>query len=232
MKFDHYIIDQAARHARNKYPEEACGFIIDDMFYPMNNIAKDKVNNFEIDSKYFMMYESRIKAVVHSHANYGHLSKIDMELQIKSGVPWIMINLINGALDLVAYWGDQIEPAELIGRRFCHGCWDCYSLVRDYYRLEKGIILNPYPRDDEWWLKEPSMLEDNCLNEGFEFIEESEAKEGDVVFMKIVAPVVNHSGILLNNGLILHHLYNRLSRKEPIGPWRGNISGYLRYKND
>ena len=75
------------------------------------------------------------------------------------------------------------------------------------------------------------MLEDGVHEAGFDYIDERELKEGDVVFMKIKADVVNHSAIYLGKSWIVHHLYGRLSNKEPINKWRSFITGYLRYKN-
>ena len=31
------------------------------------------------------------------------------------------------------------------------GVSDCYSLIRDWYRTERGIALPEFPRDWEWW---------------------------------------------------------------------------------
>ena len=194
----------------------------------MKNIAEDKSDNFEIDIKEFIKYESIIKCIIHSHNNYGHLSRNDMILQEKSRKPYGMINLINKSLDKVVFWGDQLPPQDLIGRSFTHGCYDCYGLVRDYYKM-KGITLPSYPRENFWWKKDPSMLIDNFQDAGFKRIKDNEVREGDVYMMKLDAPVVNHSGIWLKNGMILHHLYKNLSGKDSIGRWQQFLEGFYRY---
>jgi len=228
--FDKAIVDEAIYHARRCYPEEACGFILSDRFLPLPNIAEDKVKNFEIDAREYIRYNGDIKCIVHSHADYGHASKQDMLSQISTNVPWGLICIANGSLEKIAFWGDQLEPQDLVGRVFCHGVHDCYSLVRDYYRM-KGITIPIFPRENFWWEKFPSMLMDNCHEAGFEFIDECDLKEGDVVFMQIMANVVNHSAIYLGKSWIVHHLYGKLSKKDPINKWRSSITGYLRYKN-
>lgn len=228
--FDKELIRKAEFHAKSKYPEEACGFITDDDFIPIDNVAVNKVQNFVIDKFDYIKYNGKVKAIVHSHADYPHLSKADMIGQIKSALPWGLVLLNKGKVEHTVFWGNQLEPQDLIGRPFIHGIYDCYAIVRDYWRL-KGHDIIDFPRDNLWWETEPSMLEDGCQEAGFDFINESQLKIGDVVFMKVMAPVVNHSAIYIGDGLVLHHLYNKLSRKEPLIRWRDSISGYLRYKN-
>jgi len=228
--FDKVSVMKAEHYAISKFPEEACGFITHDDFIPCENIADDKVKNFKIDKYEYFKYHDQIQCIVHSHANYPHLSAADMEGQIRSNLPWGLILLNNGKVQHTVFWGDMLEPEELIGRPFIHGLFDCYGVVRDYWRA-KGYWIKDFPRDNLWWETQPSMLEDNCRDAGFDFIDESEVKNGDVVFMKVVADVVNHSGIYLGDGLILHHLYNRLSRTEPLNRWRKFVTGYLRCKH-
>ena len=74
-------------------------------------------------------------------------------------------------------------------------------------------------------------MKDNCLENGFDYIDQTQAKEGDCFFMQLRADVVNHCGIYLGNGQILHHLYGRLSREEPLGRWTKYITDWVRYKN-
>lgn len=228
--FEKYLVDQAINHVKTVYPEEGCGFILSDRFLPLENIAEDKVKNFEVDRKEFIKYSGDIKCIVHSHADYPHASKQDMLGQIRSNIPWGLICLKNGATEHVVFWGDQLEPQDLIGRPFVHGIYDCYAIVRDYYRM-KGNDIPIFPRENLWWEKDPSMLENGCHQAGFDFIDKSELKEGDVIFMKVMAKVVNHSAIYLGNNLIVHHLYNKLSRREPLTSWHQYVSGYLRYNN-
>jgi len=226
--FDKQIVRQAELHAQAEYPKEACGFILDKYYHPIVNVAEDPVNDFKIRQEEYLKFNGEVRAIMHSHADYPHLSKQDMISQIKTAIPWGIVFLHNGAVQHTLFWGDQLEPQDLVGRPFIHGLYDCYSIVRDYWRL-KGYDVMQFPRDNLWWEKDPSMLENLCHECGFDFIDESKAREGDVIFMKIQAPVVNHSAILLKDGLIVHHLYDQLSRREPINRWRQNITGYLRY---
>jgi len=227
--FDRHIVMQAELYAKEKYPEEMCGFILEDRFQPLTNIAVNKVNNFRVSENDYLQYRNEIKAVVHSHADYPHIGKTDMEGQIRSEVPWGVILLKCGAVEHIAFWGDKLPVQDLIGRPFIHGIYDCYALVRDYWR-HKGFDVVDFPRENLWWEKEPSMLEDLCVEAGFDFIDETELRIGDVIFAKVLAPVANHSGIYIGDGLMLHHLYNKLSRREPLHRWKKHVTGYLRYR--
>jgi len=59
----------------------------------------------------------------------------------------------------------------------------------------------------------------------------SVAPLGDVFLAQVRAPVPNHGGVYLDGGLILHHLEGRLSRREPLGPWRRFVTHALRCAN-
>jgi len=227
--FEKNIVQQAQFHAQELYPKESCGFIMKDRYQPVDNIADDQVTDFRIRTEDFLKYRKEIKAIVHSHADYPHLSKADMLSQIRSGYPWGVTLLKHNTILDTYFWGDDLPVQDLIGRPFVHGIYDCWALVRDYWRLE-GYDIIDFPRDNLWWETEPSMLKDGCKKAGFDYVDESELQIGDVIFMKVLANVTNHSGIYIGDGLMIHHLYNRLSRKEPFGRWSKHITGFLRYK--
>ena len=226
--FKEHLIRLAQLHAQDEYPKESCGFITKDDYIALDNIAEDPINDFRIRTEDYLKYRKEIKAIMHSHADYPHLSKQDMLSQIQSRLPWGVTLLNHKAVVETVFWGDDIIYP-LLGRQFVHGCWDCWALVRDYWR-HQGYNIMDFPRDNLWWEKEKSMLENGAQEAGFDFIDESELQVGDVIFMKVLADVTNHSAIYLGNGLMIHHLYNRLSRKEPIGRWSKFITGYLRYR--
>jgi proteasome lid subunit RPN8/RPN11 len=229
--FPDKLINEAIIYCKTKYPEEACGFILENEFIPVENIAEDKEKTFMVNPKTYREYDEVIQAIVHSHANYPHVSKLDMIQQIESGVPWGLIALKNGAVDKVVFWGDQLEPYPLISREFVHGVHDCYGLMRDWHRLN-GKIIPDYPRENLWWETQPSMLEDLCNDAGFYHIDGPNLEVGDIIFMKVLAGVTNHSAVYIGDGLMIHHLYGRLSRREPVVRWRRYITGYLRFFGD
>lgn len=232
-------IDTAKRHAIKEFPEESAGIIVDDKYIPCKNIAENKELSFDIGPIDVIKAEElgKIQAIVHSHDNHPHASKRDMERQIESKVPWIIINLKNGNVKHIFAWGDQLPITDYIGRPFFHGVADCYSLGRDYYKKELNIELPEYPREYGWWKKNENMLMESILEAGFQIVgsDLKDIKQYDGVLARVNAPMINHSGIYIGeNGLLLHHLClntNSLSRRDPINCYRDNIELIIRHKN-
>ena len=233
-------LSQSAKKEIYKHAEEAeaqkesCGIIVNDEYIRCKNISKED-NSFEIDSKDFISYMSdgTLQAVVHSHNDNFHLSKEDMIGQTNTAVPWIIVNVINGTVRGIHSWSDSLPVRDFIGRDFIHGSQDCYGLVRDYYRKEMKIKIPQFPRNNFWWSNGEDLLsEENFKKAGFYKIDKNDLKEGDVVLFSIRSGVINHSAVYIGNGEILHHLSNRLSRREPIHIWNKYIVCFLRHRGE
>lgn len=229
--FDKSIVDKAILYAKKKLPEEMCGFIVDNDFIPVDNIADDKTKSFKINIKDYIKYNDRIQCIMHSHDNYPHLSKEDVENQIRSNIPWGVVFLKNKMVDNVVFYGDSLEIQDLIERPFIYGVYDCANLMRDYYRLNGINLKRIIPTNYLWWLNEDSYFEKYYEEFGFYVIDKSELRDGDMVLFQIQSNVINHCGIYLNNGILLHHLAGKLSCKEPLFIWKDYIIKCLRYKN-
>lgn len=220
-----------AEHVLSEYPKEACGIITEgNQFVPCENIHSDPLHFFQIDDSVFLKY--KIKAILHSHPD-GKLepSAQDMQGQIDTNVEWGIAVTDGREVSSILYWGKNIPP--LIGREFRHGVSDCYSLARDYFKLEKNIELPEFPRDNEWWKNGENLYEEHIEEAGFRRLKVDEEPEpNDVVLMAISSEVCNHAAILIDGGLLLHHLTNRLSRREPAAPWRKMFRSWWRYNGD
>lgn len=111
----------------------------------------------------------------------------------------------------------RFEPsgfeAPLVGRQFCHGITDCYSLVRDWHKREHGIELPDFERRDGWWHNGQDLYMEQFRQAGFEPAK-GEPRSGDCFLMQVRAPVANHAAIYLGDGLILQHLHGRLSSRD------------------
>lgn len=239
------LIDQATRDARDRFPQESCGIIASDHYVPLKNISATPEENFEFNYQDIQQYimDGSIKAVIHSHTFKEPLNKTscpsveDMKSQIALDLPWGIIDIDKENARPPYWWGDFILNEDLLGKPFHHGIHDCYSLIRKYYYQKKGVRLPDYARAEIWWAEDnnPDFYRTQFDKIGFTRISREELQDGDVVIGKVNSKFLNHGGIYLNNhidghGLILHHLVNRLSRRESINPYLGFAELFLRYK--
>ncbi len=221
-RFEQDVIFDAEEYARKRYPEEACGLVIDGAFKPCNNIAEDPEENFTIDPAQYVGAARRraVQGLIHSHTKGQNFpSKQDMAQQMAMAVPWrILVFDIQGNLRESFDFGDQVPRAPIISRQFRHGVHDCFSLVRDWYGA-KGVLIPDFPRDDQWWYDDQDVLTENIETVGFYEIKFEEAREGDGLLFVVGSKVANHCGIYMGDGLILHHLYGKASKIDPISKW-------------
>jgi len=102
------------------------------------------------------------------------------------------------------------ENHEYENRPFLHGLFDCYTLVRDYYKNNFGIYLpTNIQRNWEWWNSGENLYLENAKKSSFE--EVNDIKKHDVLIIKISSPVPNHAAIYLGANKILHHMAGRFS---------------------
>lgn len=128
----------------------------------------------------------------------------------------------------------MIQYESLLGRQFKQGTADCYALGRDFYKLNFDIDLPNVARPTDFWKADLNVFGKHYHALGFRVLDvhPSEWRPGDVAMMAFRTKYVNHCGVLLPEGKILHHLYNTISRTDDYnGTWR-NITMYmLRHKD-
>ena len=73
--------------------------------------------------------------------------------------------------------------APLVGREFPHGVNDCYQLVRDWYRRERGIELKNFMRTDGWWERGGNLYLKHYAETGF-YLVDGEPEEGDMIVVQ------------------------------------------------
>lgn len=161
----------------------------------------------------------------------------------RSGIPaWVIVSVgvqAGGSIG-VEDWCEFAPSgyvAPLIGREFSHGALDCYALVRDWYKLERGAELPDFERVDGWWEDGRSNLYlEKFGKAGFVDVGQDATLEvGDVPLMEIRSKngVPNHAGIYLGDGMMLHHMYGRLSGRVVWGGmWAHCLRTVLRYAGD
>lgn len=219
------------QYAQDCYPQEACGLIVGEVFIPISNVSAQPDEGFVMCPQQLAEALDRFEptAIFHSHPDdtaapsehdVARINRADDPL------PWVIVSVPDLELS-VTY--PTAHPA-LIGRKFIHGVDDCYSLLVDFYAAKMGIELHDYAREDEWWEKGQNLYLDNFAAEGFHEVPMSELQYGDVILMQVLSDTVNHAGIYIGDGQILHHLYGRLSRRDVYGGyWLDRTSRTIRH---
>lgn len=220
--FDKRNINAAINHAREEWPNESCGAIINGHYVRFRNDAIDKENNFLIRDNIFdkAYLDGKVECVIHSHNNYPRASKEDQQQQKELDIPFGIINLKNKSVTHVVFWGDSLPIEPLEGRPFFYGVWDCIRLVRDWVYINTGYR-TPNP-SHEWafWMKGKSYFEEHIEGDTmpYYFIDLDKIQPGDILLYNLLGTkYINHCGIYLNNnGEVLHHFANQLSGRYPI----------------
>lgn len=110
---------------------------------------------------------------------------------------------------------------------------DCYKLAMDFYDLNFGIKLVDYARPADWSADDIDLIRELHEHNGFQMITDwkpSDLRPGDALALMVGEGNPNHIAIYLGDNEILHHLYNRYSRREPfMGFWRNHVAFVLRH---
>lgn len=215
-------------------PEEACGFIVDGQVVPCKNIHANPLDHFAISAEDYARAEELggIQAVFHTHGvnDLPKFSSHDIASCKQSNLPWILYSLKTGSFTSI----DPSGNSPYTGRPWAYGVHDCYSLTRDFYRRELGILLDDFDRGEEmeWQQKDWQMFGRNYAKQGFRRIERPEQK-GDILLMQIDAPSPNHVGVMTGDGMLFyHHLMDRLSEQSIWGGmWEKVTTLVLRHES-
>lgn len=225
--------EDAEAHALREAPREACGVVViingRQRYRPCRNMATEAGAEFVMDPFDRMAAEDagEVVAVVHSHPGAtSEPSEPDLAGCAADCVPWHIVGL--PALD----WREITPPgwqAPLVGREFEYGLTDCYTLIRDWYRQELGILLPDFPRREGDFLAGRSLYENGFPLAGFAECRTA-PQRGDILLMRLGAPVPDHGAVYLGDDTILHHLQDRLSSRDSWdGFLRSRTVKVLRY---
>ena len=164
-------------------------------------------------------------------------SAAEMRAQVALEVPFGIVPC-HAERNMEPFWfGDQAPIRPLIGRVFRHGVTDCYSLIRDWYRLYRQVVLEEFPRDWDWWNAGLDLYRDGFGQAGFREIDAADVREGDVVLFRMRSKVPNHGGVFLDGDRMIHHPASstpydifRLSNVQSIERWRRHATHWLRFE--
>jgi len=227
---------EALNHAKVEDPKECVGLLLNirgkEKYFPCRNLSMTAHQCFIIDPEDYVKADNtgEIKAIVHSHpVTPPFPSEADKLSCEQSKLPWHIVN------PKTEQWG-YCEPCgykpPLKGRPWVWGVTDCWSLVRDFYKEEKGIELLDYERPvTPQEFNDVPLFERYAERTGFKELDPNETlKNGDILLMSIMYNTLNHVAIFLD-GDVLHHLTDRLSCKEPYSAWLQKCTG-KRYRYD
>ncbi|MDE9430591.1 C40 family peptidase [Xenorhabdus bovienii] len=229
-----HIIDTIMDHAQTEYPNECCGLVIQNsrkqQYIPCRNTAPSPTEQFSMHPEDYAEAEDigTIIAIAHSHPDATtQPSQLDIAQCDLSQIPWVIVSWPEGDIRTIMPTGG-IKP--LLGRPFVHGIWDCYAIVRDWYRLERNIDIPDFERSDGWWERGENLYMKNYADAGFTECS-GELQIGDVIIMQVQANEPNHAGVYIGDGLMIHHMYGQLSNRIPYsGYWQERAVKILRYR--
>lgn len=232
-------------HAKECYPLECCGLIVNRQYVPCRNIA-DHDADFKIHPQDLVKAESmgKVQAIVHSHPDGTcKPSLVDNQQIAKHSLPWVILAYPD--IEFGIY--HESKPQPLIKRQYIHGELDCFTIVKDYYERELGIVLDDFERHDRWWeTADSSLYLDNYESQGFVKVDDLHRHD---LILCAVQPTkqVNHALIYMGNDgslkseetepaigdhLVLHHPYGRRSRREIYGNvWHNRTRMVIRHRS-
>lgn len=233
--------EAAAEHARAEHPREACGLLVlldgaEQAYWPCRNVADDPLASFAAHPEDTSAAEdcgAEVMAVVHSHPDedWPRPTAEDLDACDRMGQPWHVLGWPSGRWVTIT---PRAQVPDLLGRVFEHGVTDCYSIIRDWYRLQWSTVLPDFPRADGWWKSGGDLYRENFAAAGFREVPLADwfgsPLPGDVLLFRAGARVANHAGVYLGGDMMLHHMAGRLSAREALdGEWQSRLEMVLRY---
>lgn len=240
---DNALIESMNAEALRCYPNEACGLVIakgkKPVLVPCENTASDKRNRFTIAPQDYAdaAQQGEVVAIWHSHVDEPATpSEADKAGCEASELPWFITGIRKREEGFV-YEGPVLhEPcgyeSPYLERPYVFGVHDCWSLVRDFYKREFGIVLGDYQRVDQFWAKGLNFFVDNYENEGMVRVDGKQPERGDLFIIQTGSALPNHIAVYIGDDQILHHCHGRLSARAIYGGyWQKHTVIHLRHKS-
>ena len=222
--------EAALAHAKDQDPDESCGLLLNirgkERYHPCRNLSAQSDEYFILDPEDYIKGSNlgEVTAIIHSHPDTPPVaSQADKMSCEQTKLPW---HIVNPKTETWGYYEPCGYKAPLLGRPWVWAVTDCWSLVVDWYKQEKGINLRDWerPLTPEEFEKDP-MFERCAWRTGFRQLKpEEKLINGDLLFMSIGSRGLNHVGIFID-GDVLHHSADRLSCREPYNPWLLKCTG-------
>lgn len=229
MNFKQYFIDC--------YPYEGVGYLKNGEFFPLENIAEDKLNTFEVNPSFLLqepdvLLHSHITGIEETELDPRTPSFADLQGQIQTAIEWGICVTDGRTCEDPIFWGNPQNRPPLEGRDFIFNVQDCLCLCQDWFYQEHGVVLPTVPRHPLWHMEGENYMEELYESWGFQKVAPHEMQRGDVLFYRVRSPVINHLGIYLGNNEVLSHWFGRTSAIESFGTWASHIEFAARYIPD
>jgi len=108
----------------------------------------------------------------------------------------------------------MVNYQSLIGRQWEYGKADCFTLVRDWFKLQ-GVELPDYERPESTQSCDSIFLEE-AERIGFKPVTLQTRQPGDVLIMRMGTRTPMHAAVLLPDERILHQQRDSLSAVIPL----------------
>lgn len=198
----------------------------DGSFHELDNVDPEPTKGFIIpEADWLDLMETPPRVLLHSHpTGVREVSDLDSRNQLACDYPWGIVTLRGNDRTLeISHigepecWGEGVAIPPLVGRTYFWGIRDCYSLVRDYYRLQGHDFPNP-PRCRRPGIDAPSHLVNQIQYQleqlGFTRVLQNQRQPGDVFTQywgTRGSNVHDHCGVYLGSSQYLHQLSDRTS---------------------
>jgi proteasome lid subunit RPN8/RPN11 len=234
--FKQQPIDDAIKHAYEEFPRESCGAIIDGSYVKFKNMSDNPLEAFEIqDEDFFLAYmNGSVDCIVHSHNDFNQASLVDQVQQRELDIPSLIINLRNRSLMDCIVFGSN-HDANLIGRPFFYGAFDCISMVDDYIFDIFNVHIPHPPHEWAFWMKNKSFFEP-AMDETipFEEVPLTEIKKNDILLYNIDGTkYINHIAVMMSDTYeVYHHMFGTTSGSYPITFVRKYLRTVMRFNGE
>lgn len=115
----------------------------------------------------------------------------------------------------------DIEYESLVGLPFVAGKQDCFTLTRDFFRINFGIDIPNFSRPTDWDADRLNLIPKLYPLAGFEKVDTWDLRPGDVLATAIGSSNPNHFVVYVGDNLLLQHKYMQLSSTETFRPaWK------------
>lgn len=113
----------------------------------------------------------------------------------------------------------KLEYGELLGHDHVMGKQDCFTLFRNFYKINYDIEIPKFAIPRDWSADDMDILGASYESVGFELVQDWTIKTlhpGDVLCIAIGTSKPNHFAIYLGDNQIIHHLITQLSEVAPL----------------